>query len=59
MLLELRTLQEQVQRLQLGLNQSPNSVKSADARLDAQANDTRKGFADQKMLIDSMAWRRR
>ena len=55
LLLELRTLQEQVQKMQLTVNQLAEKLKSTDARLDAQTNDTRKGFADQKVLIDSIS----
>jgi len=55
LLLELRALQEQVQKMQLTVNQLAEKLKTTDSRLDAQANDTRKGFADQKLLIDSIA----
>ena len=54
MLLELRALQEQVQRLQLGLNQMNDRVKANEAQVEARTNDMRKGFADQKVLIDSI-----
>jgi TolA-binding protein len=54
-LLELRALQEQMQRLQLVINTVGAQVKATEGRIDAQANDTRKGFADQKGLIDGMA----
>jgi len=55
LLLELRTLQEQVQRMQLTVNQLTERLKTAETRMDGQSNDTRKGFADQKLLIDSIA----
>ena len=55
LLLELRSLQEQVQKMQLTVNQLTEKLKSTESRLDAQANDTRRGFADQKMLIDSIS----
>jgi TolA-binding protein len=55
MLVELRTLQEQVQRMQLAMNQLAEQVKATESRLDAQSGDTRKGFADQRVLIDAMA----
>lgn len=55
LLLELRALQEQVQRMQLSVNQLAERVKNTDARLDAQTSDTRKGFADQKIFIDAIA----
>jgi tol-pal system protein YbgF len=54
MLLELRTLQEQVQRLQLALNQMTERVKANETMVETRANDVRKGFADQKLLIDSI-----
>lgn len=54
LLLELRTLQEQVQRMQLTVNQLAEKLKTTESRLDAQASDTRRGFADQKVLIDSI-----
>jgi len=54
MLLELRTLQEQVQRLQLAMNQLAERVKANETVVEARANDVRKGFADQKVLIDSI-----
>jgi tol-pal system protein YbgF len=54
MLLELRTLQEQVQRLQLALNQMTERVKTNETLVETRANDMRKGFADQKLLIDSI-----
>jgi TolA-binding protein len=55
MLVELRTLQEQVQRMQLAMNQLAEQVKATESRLEAQSGDTRKGFADQRVLIDAMA----
>ncbi len=54
MLVELRTLQEQVQRMQLAMNQLAEQVKATESRLDAQAGDTRKGFADQRIVIDAI-----
>jgi TolA-binding protein len=55
LLLELRALQEQVQKMQLTVNQLTEKLKNTESRLDTQANDTRKGFADQKLLIDPLA----
>ncbi|HEX2459325.1 MAG TPA: tetratricopeptide repeat protein [Vicinamibacterales bacterium] len=56
---ELRMLQEQTQQLAITLaavNQAlAESVKLLNARLDEDANSLRKGFADQKLLIDNMA----
>ena len=55
LLLELRTLQEQVQRMQLTVNQLSEKLKATESRFDTQASDTRKGFADQKILIERIA----
>ena len=55
LLLELRTLQEQVQRMQLAVNQLAERVKSTESRLDGQSSETRKGFADQKVFIDGIS----
>jgi tol-pal system protein YbgF len=56
---ELRMLQEQTQQLAITLaavNQAlAESVKLLNARMDEDANALRKGFADQKLLIDNMA----
>ena len=56
---ELRMLQEQTQQLAITLaavNQAlAESVKLLNARMDEYANALRKGFADQKLLIDNMA----
>jgi len=56
---ELRMLQEQTQQLAITLaavNQAlAESVKILNARMDNDANAIRKGFADQKLLIDNMA----
>jgi tol-pal system protein YbgF len=56
---ELRMLQEQTQQLAITLaavNQAlAESVKLLNARMDEDANAIRKGFADQKLLIDNMA----
>lgn len=54
MLLELRTLQEQVQRLQLALNQMTERVKANETQVESRANDMRKGFADQGLRIDAI-----
>jgi TolA-binding protein len=54
LLLELRSLQEQMQKMQLTVNQLTERLKTAESRMDAQSNDTRKGFADQKVIIDSI-----
>ncbi len=55
LLLELRSLQEQMQKMQLTVNQLAEKLKSAEARVDAQSSDTRRGFADQKVQIDAIS----
>ena len=56
---ELRMLQEQTQQLAITLaavNQAlAESLKLLNARLDETNNTMRKGFADQKLLIDNVA----
>ena len=56
---ELRMLQEQSQQLALtlaALNQAvTESLKALNARLDEAGNAMRKGFADQKLLVDNVA----
>ena len=59
---DIRMLQEQTQELQVAITTMTqtlqallqDSIKSVNARLDAQADATRKGFADQKVVIDDM-----
>ena len=53
--LEIRTLQSQVQQLTAALNAVNERLGKTDAKVDAQANAMSKGFADQKLLIDSIA----
>ena len=48
---ELRMLHEQVQRLQANLNAMVEQMKATNARLDTQAEETRKGFANQNVSI--------
>lgn len=56
---DVRMLQEQTQQLALtlaALNQAlAESLKAINTRLDQASDATRKGFADQKLLIDNMA----
>jgi tol-pal system protein YbgF len=52
---DIRMLQEQNQRLQQALLALAESVKAVSARLDEQGAATRKGFADQKLLVDNVA----
>ena len=55
---DIRMLQEQAQQLQNLLGTLNESLKAAtariDARIDEQANATRKAFADQKLSIDNL-----
>ncbi len=55
---DLRMMQEQAQQLAItitALNQAlAESLKALNARLDQAGDATRKGFADQKLLIDNM-----
>jgi tol-pal system protein YbgF len=58
MMATLQMLQEQAQQLAISvatLQQSlDETTKALNARIDAATNDTRKGFADQKLLIDNI-----
>ena len=55
---DVRMMQEQAQQLAItiaALNQAlAESLKALNARLDQSSDATRKGFADQKLLIDNM-----
>jgi tol-pal system protein YbgF len=55
MMAEIRMLQEQTQQLQLMISTLADSVKQVTSKLDDQATLTRKGFADQKVLVDNVA----
>jgi len=52
MMADIRMLQEQNQRLQLALTALNETLQALNAKLDDQGAATRKGFADQKLLID-------
>ncbi len=52
---DLRMLQEQVLRVQLSVNTLAGQLKATQDALDAQAADTRKGFADQGVAIGSVS----
>jgi tol-pal system protein YbgF len=58
MFADLRMLQEETQQLRLTVNTLAEAVKdlakTTSSRLDDQANATRKGFADQKLLIEGV-----
>lgn len=55
MMADIRMLQEQAQQLQLLLGHLAETLKTVTAKLDEQAGATRRAFADQKVLIDSVA----
>ncbi len=52
---EIRMLQEQQQQLQQLLGGLADTLKVVTAKLDDQSGASRKGFADQKLLIDNVA----
>jgi tol-pal system protein YbgF len=52
---DIRMLQEQNQRLQQALVSLADTLKTVTARLDEQGAAARKGFADQKLVVDSVA----
>lgn len=52
MMADIRMLQEQNQQLQVVLAQLGETLKTVTARLDEQANATRKGFADQGLKVE-------
>ena len=61
MLADIRMLQEQTVRLNLLLGTFDETIQTLqtlmtqlDAKLDVQSQDTRRGFADQKLLVDSV-----
>jgi tol-pal system protein YbgF len=51
---DLRMLQEQAQLLQNMLGTLTDALKAVNARLDQQAEATRKSVADEKLLIDTL-----
>ena len=55
MMADLRILQQQTQQLQANLNMLAEALKSVSARLDEQSGANRKAFADQKLLVDTVA----
>jgi TolA-binding protein len=54
MMADIRMLQEQAQLLQNMLGSLNESIRAVNTRLDEQNNAVRKGFADQKLLIDNL-----
>jgi tol-pal system protein YbgF len=51
---DLRMLQEQVAKIQLGLNQLGDRLKTADGRIDGVAAANLKSFADQRLVINEI-----
>jgi TolA-binding protein len=51
---DLRVLQEQTQLLQNMINTLAEALKAVSARLDQQAETSRKSLADEKLLIDAL-----
>ena len=54
MLAELRMIQEQSGQLRALLASFEEAIKALNAKIDTQADATRKGFADQKLQVDSL-----
>jgi len=52
---DLRMLQEQTQQMQATLATLNETLKALNTRLDDQSNTQRKAFADQKLLVDTLA----
>ena len=52
---DLRMLQEQSAQLQNLIGSVTEALKAVNARLDQQAETTRKAFADQKLVIDNLS----
>lgn len=48
---DLRMLHEVTQKLQLSVNALAEQIKATNARIDAQAEETRKGFANENIAI--------
>ena len=55
MMADIRMLQEQTVRLSLLLGTLDETLQTLLARLDEQDQGTRRGFADQKLLVDNVA----
>lgn len=54
-LADIRMLQEQNQRLERALTTLADVLTRLTTKIDEQGNSTRKGFADQKLLVDTMS----
>ena len=57
--LELRTLQSQMQQLTAAINAVNERLAKTDSKVDAQSNAMTKGFADQKIVIDTITGNQR
>lgn len=55
MMADIRMLQEQTQQLQAMLLTLTEALRTVTTRLDEQAGTNRKAFADQKLLVDTLA----
>lgn len=55
MMADIRILQEQSQQLQNLIAALTEALKQVDTRLDEQTNASRKSFADQKLVIDTLS----
>lgn len=55
MMADIRILQEQSQQLQNLLGSLTDAIKAVNARIDEQTGASRKSFADQKLVIDTLA----
>jgi tol-pal system protein YbgF len=54
MMADIRMLQEQAQQLQILLGTVSEAIVAVNKRLDEQSEANRKGFADQKLTIDTL-----
>jgi tol-pal system protein YbgF len=54
MMADIRMLQEQTQQLQLTLAGLTDAIRAVSAKLDEQAGASRKAFADEKLMIDTV-----
>jgi tol-pal system protein YbgF len=54
MMADLRMLQEQTQQLAITLAALNDALKSINARIDQQAEASRKAFADQKLIVENV-----
>ena len=55
MMADIRMLQEQAVRLNLMLGTLDETLQTLLTKLDGQSQDTRRSFADQKLLVDNVA----